>query len=444
MLRVAVATSGGRDSTALLHCTVRQMAALGGETIALHVHHGLQPAADDWVRRVERQARRWGAAFDHRRLIGAPPAGASIEAWARKGRYQALAEMAQAAQCDLVLLAQHRRDQAETWMLQALRGGGPAGLSAMPAAVERHGITWARPWLHMPREAIEAYVRRHRISYVDDPSNGDPRYARNRLRLQVWPALTRAFPDAESALVAATLHAQQAAALADEILQEDLPGLLDGPALVVERWQQLPAARRRNALRGWLAQHLPQVVPHALLQRLQRELPVSVAAQWPAGDAWTLRLYRGRLLAVSVSVSGEDTVSNSDESVHLGPIDTTGEHVVPGWPGRLCVMAASAQGLPRAAMLQLTARARVGSEQFALAPKGQPRSLKKQFQARGIPAWQRTGPLLFDPQGRLVFVPGLGVDARVWAQPGEPQFSLQWQPQGQGRADSSGQPKPAR
>ena len=127
--RIAVATSGGRDSAALLHCTVRAAAALGVQVTALHVHHGLVAGADEWVAHVRRQALRWGAGFDMRRLKGVPGPGDSIEAWARRERYAALAEMAHAAGCPLVLLAHHRRDQAETWLLQALRGAGPAGLN---------------------------------------------------------------------------------------------------------------------------------------------------------------------------------------------------------------------------------------------------------------------------------------------------------------------------
>lgn len=172
--RVAVAVSGGRDSTALLHCTVRTAAALGVGVVALHVHHGLMPAADAWLAQVQAQCRRWGVAFCSRRLQTHPPRGASVEAWARAERYRALAEMAREARCSIVLLAHHRRDQAETWLLQALRGGGPAGLSAMPQEAVREGITWARPWLAQPRAAIEAYVRRHRLKHVEDDSNADP------------------------------------------------------------------------------------------------------------------------------------------------------------------------------------------------------------------------------------------------------------------------------
>ena len=133
MFRVAVAASGGRDSTALLHCTLRQAREVGGlalpgqmqlQVLALHVHHGLMPQADDWLLQVKRQAHRWGATFASRRLTAKPARGQSVEAWARIERYRALAEMAADAQCDLVLLAHHRRDQAETFLLQAKKVDG--------------------------------------------------------------------------------------------------------------------------------------------------------------------------------------------------------------------------------------------------------------------------------------------------------------------------------
>ena len=111
-----------------------------------------------------------------------------------------LDEMAREEGASLLLLAHHRRDQAETWLLQALRGGGPAGLAAMPRCAERAGLVWARPWLDQPRSAIEAYLRQHLLTWVDDQSNADQRFARNRLRAIVWPAMLEAFTDAEAAL----------------------------------------------------------------------------------------------------------------------------------------------------------------------------------------------------------------------------------------------------
>jgi tRNA(Ile)-lysidine synthase len=294
---VAVAASGGVDSTALLHVTSRTARALGLDVVALHVHHGLMPQAEAWLDHVRRQARRFGAQFACERLTGAPARGDSVEAWARRERYAALARLARAAGCDLVLLAQHRRDQAEAFLVQALRGGGAAGLAAMPRLVRRDGITWARPWLDLPRSAVEAYVRRHRLRHVDDASNADPRFARGRLRA-LWPALHAAFADAETTLARAAERAAADAALIAEVSAADLHALgAAGSPMPVKRWLALTEARRAAVLRLWLGGVLAQPVPETLVRRLMHELPGREHARWPAG-ADDLELRRGQLVRV--------------------------------------------------------------------------------------------------------------------------------------------------
>jgi tRNA(Ile)-lysidine synthase len=418
--RLAVAASGGPDSTALLHCSTRQAAALGIEVVALHVHHGLMPAADRWLAQVRAQSRRWGAGFLSRRLAGQPGAGMSVEAWARDERYRALAEMAQAAGCSLVLLAHHRRDQAETWLLQALRGAGPAGLSSMPQAAHRAGIVWARPWLDQPREAIDAYLRRYRLVHAHDESNEDPRYARNRLRLAVWPALVQAFPQAEAALVAAAARAQEAAALAAEVAVLDLGAVQQGPALHVPAWLALPPARRRNVLRAWFNAAADGGAPESLLDRLAHELPRVRAGRWPAPGA-ELRMYRGLLRAAT----GDAAQAAPAQALALD-LTRPGVVALESWQGHFIVSAVEHGGAPTAMLCRLRAQCRTGGERFQLAAHGAARSLKKQFQARGVPAWEREGPLLYTAEGRLLFVPGLGIDARLLAEPGAPQRALRW------------------
>ncbi len=418
---MAVAASGGRDSTALLHCTARQAKALGIEVVALHVHHGLMPAANAWLAQVRAQARRWGAGFACTRLATRPAAGESIEAWARRERYRALASMARESGCSIVLLAHHRRDQAETFMLQALRGGGPAGLAAMPAQAERAGLVWARPWLQQPRDAVQAYVQRHRLRHADDASNADRRYARSRLRAEVWPALEAAFPDVEAALAQAARRAAEAAALAGEVAASDLPPLLAGGAgLGIEAWRALPPARRRNALRAWLAQAVPAPVSESLVERLTLELHGAGGRRWPV-PAGELRLYRGRLAwhPLQALLSAPWPVQTLD-------LSRAGRHGVPAWQGRFEVEPCDGGGAAPDQLRALGLRARSGGERFCLAPDALPRSLKKQFQARAVPAWARSGPLLWTDDGRLVFVPGLGIDARLQAAPGEPQLRLRW------------------
>ena len=424
---IAVAASGGRDSTALLHCTVRQARELGIDVVALHVHHGLMAQADDWLARVSQQSRRWGAAFASHRLSGQPPRGESVESWARTERYRALAAMARQHGAGCVLLAHHRQDQAETWLLQALRGAGAAGLSAMPRTAQRQGITWIRPWLDMPSAAIDAYVRRHRLSHVQDGSNSDTRFARSRLRTKVWPALTEAFPDAEQGLVAAAHRAQEALALAQEAAEADLPALMcaDG-ALQLTLWLQLPPARRLNALRAWLRGQAGVSAPQTLVARLLDELPRAATGRWPAPTG-ELCLYRG---ALSWAASGAPAILHPlPQPTHLD-LSQPGRLPVPGWRGCWTIREVPQGGVPASVLRQVRLQSRQGREQIRLQPRATARSLKKQFQSLGVPTWQRGGPLVFTPEGQLVFVPGLGPDAAFLAAPGQPQRQLLWVPDG--------------
>ncbi len=274
---VAVAYSGGLDSTALLWATVQAAHGTGLRVAALHVHHGLMAEADAWEQQAQQvvaqlQQEGHALAFHVAHLPGAPAPGDSVEAWARRGRYQALAAMASTAGASLVLLAHHAQDQAETVLLQALRGGGPAGLAAMPSDWQSGGLRWARPWLKRTKAEVQALALQSGLPCVTDPSNGDPRFARSRLRGQVWPALVEAFPQTAVVLGQVAERAAHARALADEVAALDLPACADAEGhLAYAPWSALPPARRRNALAAWLALQLPHGVPNALLERIDRE-----------------------------------------------------------------------------------------------------------------------------------------------------------------------------
>jgi len=406
---VAVAFSGGLDSTALLHATVR--ASAGAQRVmALHVHHGLQPQADDWAAHCERIAAEFGAGFACTRLSGRPRAGDSVEAWARAGRHRALHDLAVAAGADLLLLAHHRRDQAETFLLQALRGAGTAGLSAMPRAQWRGDVCWARPWLDRSRDLILAYAQQHGLRWIEDPSNGDTRFARNRLRQTLWPA----FPSAEAGLAQAARWAQQARELADEVAASDLAAAATAERLDLAALAALSPARASNALRAWLSARTD--TPASLVERLLKEWRPGASQSWPAPGG-SLHAYRDGLFWAQppTPVPASTTLD----------LSLPGAYPQPAWHGTW-VVAAGSPGMAPSRLTHLTQRGRRGAEQFQRAPAATARSLKKACQDAGLPSWRRGGPLLFDADERLIAVAGLGMDARAFAAKDEPQLVVRW------------------
>jgi tRNA(Ile)-lysidine synthase len=424
---IAVAWSGGRDSTALLYATLMAAAPLGVQVFALHVHHGLSPNADAWLTFCETQCARWAkrglpVQLASARLDTSPTKGQSVEAWARQARYRALRTMALQCGARAVLLAHHRRDQAETFLLQALRGAGVAGLAGMPASVQRDGVTWQRPWLAQSAEAIAAYVRRHRLKHIEDESNTDPRFARNRLRRDVWPALSGAFGQAEASLATSAAWAQEARTALDELAALDLAAITSERSLCVRPWIALSSSRRSNALRAWLLAHTGRAAPASLVERVLAELPITRTARWPA-EGGELRLYRG-LLSFERAPCAAATHAVTAHETRLS-VTRAGRFALPAWGGHLQVERTPDEGVPLAWLAHLELRPRSGAERFQSGPGQPPRSLKKQFQSAGVPEWERTGPLVYSG-GQLVYVPGLGIDARVLGLPGQTLVRLHW------------------
>lgn len=443
---VAVAFSGGRDSTALLHATAQAALEYPGMVVlALHVNHGLSSQADDWLAHCEQVCAEWArqrlpVRLVSRRVQVGLEGGASVEAQARRVRYEALASMAREAACELVLLAHHRRDQAETFLLQALRGAGLNGLAAMPPDVVRDGVRWVRPWLSCPREAVEAYVAHHGLRWVDDDSNAQVRFARNRLRLEVWSGLLEAFPQAEASLAASARRLQDVLPAA-EVWRAELVsslvlpaglGIGQGARLDAPRWAELSGPQRRESLRHWYRMVADASLSATWVERLAHELPALVfqrrSARWAEIG---LTLYRGELAFLPPASYADGSKAGAlqgspHDAVPLA-IQAPGDHVVGSWPGYLRVTPLVRGGVAPALLSGAVARPRSGGEQYQAGPGRPARALKKQYQAAGVPSWCRCGPLIWAGDV-LVFVPGLGVDARCLAPQGEAQWGLEWVP----------------
>jgi tRNA(Ile)-lysidine synthase len=247
----AVALSGGADSTALLvACATRWPE----QVHAVHVHHGLQAAADGFESHCVALCARMNVPLVVQRVNAAPAAGQSPEDAARQARYRALAEALQqhwGGQIQHMALAQHADDQVETLLLALSRGAGLPGLSAMPAVLERHGVTFHRPWLEVPGHVLREVLNAAGEAWVEDPTNTDTRYTRNQIRAELLPVIEQAFPSFRQTFARSASHAAQAQTLLQEMAQQDLLQVGNPPA--IKALQQLSDARQSNVLRYWLS-----------------------------------------------------------------------------------------------------------------------------------------------------------------------------------------------
>ncbi len=248
-LPLAVAYSGGADSTALLLACARKWP---GQVSAIHVHHGLQAAADTFESHCRSVCARLGVPLQVLRVDARPVAGQSPEEAARKARYDALRQCADAARPPIrhIALAQHADDQIETLLLALSRGAGLPGLSAMPAQWERDGLQYYRPWLQVSGAELRAWLRQQGQAWVEDPTNADEQYTRNRIRARLLPALEAVFPQFRDTFARSAAHAAQAQRLLDELAAEDLVRVGDPPRLAALRL--LGRDRQANLLRHWL------------------------------------------------------------------------------------------------------------------------------------------------------------------------------------------------
>ncbi|MEN1831801.1 tRNA lysidine(34) synthetase TilS [Pseudomonas lijiangensis] len=253
-----VGFSGGLDSTVLLHLLAELAKRESLPPLnAIHVHHGLQAAADAWPEHCRQVCLKLGISFQSVAVQVKP--GASIEQAAREARYAAFIERLGAG--DLLLTAQHRDDQAETLLFRLLRGAGVRGLASMPQQRAIGKGHMLRPLLSVSRRELEGYARQHRLSWVEDPSNQDQQLSRNFLRSQVMPLLASRWPQVSASMARTAEHMGEAEQLLSELAEQDLANArstsafawLGMPVLALEPLAGLSVARQRNALRHWLA-----------------------------------------------------------------------------------------------------------------------------------------------------------------------------------------------
>lgn len=417
--RLIVAYSGGMDSHALLHLLANKAELRLERTVqAVYVDHGLQSASVAWGGHCAKVCRELNVPFQVLKVDARPQTGESPEAAARRARYAAFtAEMdAETA----LLTAHHCDDQAETLLLQLLRGAGPHGLAAMPSA-DRLGHGWLlRPLLEVSRAELLAYARQHRLQWVEDGSNTDTNFDRNYLRHRVWPLLQERWPSVSRNLSRSARLCAEAADWLDTTAAADLARVVTQrpDMLYLPHLAELSNLRQRNVVRYWLRQlGLPMAdyrqLRHILHDVINARADRCPCVRWPGGE---VRCYRQMLYAMPPLPA-------------YPPNQIFHWHAAAGeWPplelpgiGQLRLQQRFSGGLRFGALgdFSLTVRFRAGGERFHLAGRRHSQELKKLLQEAQIPPWQRNRlPLLYN-QHKLLAVVGLGVAADQIARAGE-------------------------
>lgn len=419
---VYIAYSGGLDSHVLLHA----MASLRERRIlkvhALHVNHNLHKDSDRWAEHCIAIARELGVECEVLTIRDRPSAGCSLEAWARTHRYRLLESAIPGGA--ILLTAHHQSDQAETLLLQILRGCGPAGLAAMPGVTLRDKLIHARPFLGVSRRELRNYALEHKLRWIEDESNKDISHDRNFLRHEVFPVLERRWPATAKVLGRAAAHQAEALVLLEEIAARDADELVEvhTQTISADRLASLSDARQSNLIRWWVrslglpvpgSRHLA-VIKKELLAAADSRIPL---VRWPGCE---LRRYRGKIYAAS-PLSSHDSSMRSCWSLT--------DNYNPGG-GTLSATRTSGSGLKAEICKeqQLEVRYRQGGEKIRLPGKTHSQELKKLFQEAGVPPWIRSRiPLLYG-EDRLVAVADIWRDASACAKEGEPSWEIKWHP----------------
>jgi tRNA(Ile)-lysidine synthase len=409
--RYVIALSGGLDSTVLLHALSVSRERHGKVLVAVHVDHRLHPDSASWSEYCCRLAGRLGVEILLETVTVDAAARCGLEAAAREARYAALAQHLNDG--DWLLSAHHRDDQAETLLLNLMRGSGPAGLAGI-GLLSRFGAGWlARPLIDVPRATLEAYAAAQELNWVEDPSNEDLRFDRNYLRHEVLPALEQRWAGVSERLARSADLAAEAASMLAELAESDLKRTGNRAARIdVEGLLALSEARQRNLLR-YAARHAGLPVPGAgrlgaiLGDVLRAREDAQPLVAWQGAE---LRRYRGSLYLLPAP---QETTWRSGQRF-AGPSLVLG----PGM-GSLRLVPGAARGLSDATIEHgLSIRLREGGEKIRPTGHIYTRKLKKLLQEEGVVPWMRERLPLVYAGGRLVAVADLWIAAVAASEPG--------------------------
>lgn len=428
--RFWVAYSGGLDSQVLLYALSRVVPAKRLKVI--HVNHGWHADSIKWADICQRTCEKLGVYCEVVRVDAHPKSGESPEAYARAARYGAMAKRISAG--DFLLTAHHRNDQAETLLLQLLRGAGLKGLASMPFCQVFSKAYLIRPLLDFTHTELYEYAQTHQLTWIEDDSNKDLRFNRNFIRHQVLPLIQQRWPQADKTIARAAINLAEADSLLDETASQDL-SIIRGSAaniLIISSLVKLSTKRRNNLLRYWLKQLQFSLPSQKQLQQidvlLKSRADASPRVNW--GDI-QLRRYRDCLYVLNL-VENEKlfkvgfTAWKLGETVTLPTLDQLTSKQVLGTGLNYSFLKEQ----------QVDVTFRQGGERFYASNRQGSHPLKKLLQEWGVPPWLRNKLPLIYYQKELIAVVGYDIDPRFAAKKNElgfvieliPKFPIQNQP----------------
>ena len=416
-LEILMGFSGGLDSSVLLHLLSQMRAKLNFKLKAIHVHHGLSSSADDWLNFCKEKCKLLDIEFHSEKVKINEKTSLGIEGEARKLRYKAIKE----TQKDIVALGHHQNDQAETLMLQLLRGAGLKGLAAMPEFDSKRKF-W-RPLLNIKKDTLEKYAKDKKIEYIEDESNQDINFDRNFIRKKVLPLIESRYPSSIETMSRSAINISEGHHLNELVALDDSKSVMsdDGKYLFITDLKSLPKIRAINLIRWWLSfnnllmpsrRNIDELYKQILLIKRDTSLNLKIS------DDASIRAYNNKLFIVSLDINPSkfDLKWSGQEELYL-PNKTKLQFIK---------IKEGGLSLSKLGVKTLRVRSRAGGEKLKPFSDQPSRSLKYLFQTADIPIWERGQiPLIF-AKNQLVAVPNLAIQHKYKSIKGEEGYQINW------------------
>jgi len=416
-LEILLGLSGGLDSCVLLHLLANMQTQLDFKLKAIHVHHGLSSSADDWLNFCKQKCKLLDIEFDAVKVKINEKGSLGIEGEARELRYEAIKKK----QKGVVALGHHQNDQAETLLLQLLRGSGLKGLAGMPEFDEERKF-W-RPMLNIKKELLEKYASENDIKYIKDESNEDINFDRNFIRKKVLPLIESRYPASIETISRSATNISEGHQINELLALDDSKNVMsdDGSHLLIENLNKLPNLRAINLIRWWLSFNDLLMPSKKNVEELFRQVKLikkDTSLNLKISNDRSIRAFDDKLLIVSIM---NDLPSYHFKWAGQEEIELPNKsklHFVKTKKGGLSLSKLGAKSL--------YIKSRTGGEKLKSFPDQPSRSLKYLFQKADIPHWERDQVPLVYANEQFVAVPNLGVQYEYQSKVGEVGYQIKW------------------